>query len=192
MDESVKMTPAAQRILETASALFYGRGIHAVGVETIASEAGVTKKTLYDRFGSKEQLIVAYLKKRDDLWTHHLNSYLNRIPDHEPVQKIMMIFEALESWLAKNSQRGCAFVNALAELTEPSHPGRTYIIEKKKQLKQLFIRYLDELGLTNAIQTGEKLFILHEGITVAYSMGLAPNGAAPAIETAKHIIASSS
>lgn len=56
-DNEQPLTPAAQRILDTASALFYARGINAVGVDTIAAESGVTKRTLYDRFGSKDQLL---------------------------------------------------------------------------------------------------------------------------------------
>lgn len=64
----VRMTPGARRVLEAAERLFYEHGIHAVGVDTIAAEAGVTKKTLYDRFGSKEQIVVEYLAGRDERW----------------------------------------------------------------------------------------------------------------------------
>ncbi|MDQ4084268.1 MAG: TetR/AcrR family transcriptional regulator, partial [Actinomycetota bacterium] len=59
-DQQRPLTPGAQRILDVASELFYWRGIHAVGVDTIAAESGVTKRTLYDRFGSKDGLVVAY------------------------------------------------------------------------------------------------------------------------------------
>ncbi|UXI81004.1 TetR/AcrR family transcriptional regulator, partial [Streptomyces vinaceusdrappus] len=64
----VRMTPGARRVLEAAERLFYEHGIHAVGVDLIAAEAGVTKKTLYDRFGSKEQIVVEYLAGRDERW----------------------------------------------------------------------------------------------------------------------------
>ncbi|MDQ0483943.1 TetR/AcrR family transcriptional regulator [Guptibacillus hwajinpoensis] len=188
MDEDIKMTPAAIRILETASNLFYWKGIHAIGVETIASEAGVTKKTLYDRFGSKDQLIVSYLKSRDDQWKTHVSTYLSRISDHQPLEKILTIFDALENWLESHNQRGCAFVNALAELPEESHPGREVIIEEKRWLKQLFTSLLNELGLGNADEMGERLLVLHEGITVTYSMNLSSNGVASVKETVKLII----
>ncbi|MFD0541572.1 TetR/AcrR family transcriptional regulator [Actinomadura luteofluorescens] len=62
------LTPAARRVLQTASELFYERGIGSVGMELIAAEAGVTKKTVYDRFGSKDALILAYLRARDERW----------------------------------------------------------------------------------------------------------------------------
>ncbi|KGP73581.1 TetR/AcrR family transcriptional regulator [Pontibacillus yanchengensis] len=187
MGENTKMTPAASKILETASHLFYWKGIHSIGVETIANEAGVTKKTLYDRFGSKDQLIVAYLKDRDSQWKNHLSNYSDHVPDEEPLQKILSIFDALENWLTTNNQRGCAFVNAFAELAEESHPGREVIIEEKKWLKQLFATYLKQLGLEHVDDIAERLLILHEGITVTYSMSLS-KGIAAAKETANEII----
>ena len=72
------LTPRAQRILDVASTLFYERGIHAVGVDTIAEAAGVTKRTLYDRFGSKESLVVAYLRQREEKWRKVLNEHLDK------------------------------------------------------------------------------------------------------------------
>lgn len=182
------MTPAALRILDKASQLFYWKGIHSIGVETIANEAGVTKKTLYDRFGSKDQLIVAYLKERDYQWRGHLYKHLDSVQDQEPLAKILSIFDALESWLADKNQRGCAFINAFAELTEESHPGRVVILEEKKWLKQLFTSFLEDLGIDDPEEIGERLLILHEGITVTYSMNLSSNGVASAKETVKLII----
>lgn len=185
MDESTKMTPAALKILDTASKLFYWKGIHSIGVETIAREAGVTKKTLYDRFGSKEQLIVAYLKDRDHQWKNHVFKYLERVPDHDSLQKILSIFDALESWLETKNPRGCSFVNALAELTEESHPGRKVILDEKRWLKQLFTTFVKQMGCHPPEEIAETLFILHEGVTVAYSMGLAVGGTRSAKETAR-------
>ncbi|MGE6204558.1 TetR/AcrR family transcriptional regulator [Guptibacillus hwajinpoensis] len=187
MVENIKMTPAALRILDTASNLFYWKGIHSIGVETIATEAGVTKKTLYDRFGSKDQLIVEYLKSRDNQWKTHLYTYLDLVPNHQPLEKILKIFDALENWLETNNQRGCAFVNALAELPEESHPGREVIIEEKRWLMQVFTTFLKELKLQDAEKLGEKLLILHEGVTVTYSMNLSSK-VASAKETAQLLI----
>ncbi|MFD2671268.1 TetR/AcrR family transcriptional regulator [Marinicrinis sediminis] len=184
----IKMTPAAVKILETASHLFYWKGINAVGVETIASEAGVTKKTLYDRFGSKDQLIVAYLAHRDEQWKTHLHQSLANVPANEPLHKILRIFDALGSWLAMNHQRGCAFINALAELTDESHPGRMLIFEEKKWLKQLFADWLTQAGVEEAEAKSEKLLILHEGGTVAYSMNLSTDVVTTLKETAMSII----
>ncbi|WP_197057421.1 TetR/AcrR family transcriptional regulator [Pontibacillus halophilus] len=183
-----KMTPAALKILETASHLFYWKGIHSIGVETIASEAGVTKKTLYDRFGSKEQLIVAYLNERDRQWKEHLNTYLAPVQEAEPDVKILTVFDALEAWLSTKNRRGCAFVNALAELTEEDHPGRDVIIEEKRWLKNLFRTFIEELGMEQAQELAERLLVLHEGITVTHSMNLSTNGIDSVKETVRLLL----
>src|SRR5699024_10191832 len=71
-----RLTPAGERILEAASTLFYEQGIRTVGVDAIAAAADVTKKTLYDRFGSKDRLIAAYLEERDRAWHRFLDEHL--------------------------------------------------------------------------------------------------------------------
>ena len=131
-----RLTPGAQRILDVASELFYWRGIHAVGVDTIAAESGVTKRTLYDQFGSKDGLIVAYLQARDRRWRALITSRLDA--EHsDPVHRALVPFDVLFDWLAP-STRGCSFVNAFAELPEPEHPGRQAVVAEKKWLRGLF------------------------------------------------------
>ncbi|QCT01825.1 transcriptional regulator, TetR family protein [Paenibacillus algicola] len=187
MNNNTSLTPAAQKILDTASRLFYWRGIHAVGVESIASEAGVTKKTLYDRFGSKDQLIVAYLKERDRKWKEHLIPYLDAVEQGQPIDKILAVFDALESWLHSQNQRGCAFINALAELDE-LHPGRAVIIEEKKWLKELFGDLLEKADHAEPAAAAEQLLMLHEGLMVTYSMKLFSSGVESVKETAAGIV----
>src|SRR5690349_24992420 len=109
----VPMTPAARRALTAAGRLFYERGIHAVGVDLIAAEAGVTKKTLYDRFGSKEQIVVEYLADRDERWREFLFDRLDAVT--EPVARVLAVFDASRDWAAEHSPRGCGMVNAHAE-----------------------------------------------------------------------------
>src|SRR5437899_12034002 len=101
-----------ERILETADLLFYNQGIRAVGVDTIAAEIGISKRTLYNYFPSKDELIVAYLSRR-----------LRPAPasDLAPVQQILGNFERMERTFASGVFRGCPFVNAVAELKEPAH-----------------------------------------------------------------------
>ena len=75
------LTPGARRILDAAERLFYAQGIHAVGVEAIAAEAGMTKRTLYNRFGSKEALVEAYLRQRHERWWVRLQERLAVAPE---------------------------------------------------------------------------------------------------------------
>ncbi|MFE5220898.1 TetR/AcrR family transcriptional regulator, partial [Streptomyces sp. NPDC056626] len=102
----IRMTPGAHRVLEAAERLFYERGIHAVGVDLIAAEAGVTKKTLYDRFGSKEQLVVEYLAGRDERWRGLLAGRLEAAGE-EPAARVLAVFDASRAWADRYGKRGC-------------------------------------------------------------------------------------
>ncbi|XWX57110.1 TetR/AcrR family transcriptional regulator [Clavibacter nebraskensis] len=94
-------------MLDAASALFCARGIHVVGVDAIAAAAGVTKKTIYDRFGSQEQLVVAYLQHRDARWREHLAARLARTP--EPgIDRLLAVFDAAITWAEPNTPTAAA------------------------------------------------------------------------------------
>jgi AcrR family transcriptional regulator len=181
-----RLTPGAQRILDVASELFYWRGIHAVGVDTIAAESGVTKRTLYDRFGSKDGLIVAYLEARDRRWRTLITSRLDA--EHaDPVQRALVPFDVLFEWLAPSS-RGCSLVNAFAELPEPEHPGRQVVVAEKKWLRALFRELLAEAGAEDPNELAVQLLSLHEGAIVCYSIVAEANVAATVRAAAETLI----
>ncbi|MFI1459584.1 TetR/AcrR family transcriptional regulator [Nocardia carnea] len=174
------LTPAAQRILDTAAELFYTRGIHAVGVDTIAAESGVTKRTLYDRFGSKDGLLVTYLEQRDRRWRTLIET---RLADRtDPVERILTPFDVMPEWLPDNS-RGCSFINAFAELPEPDHPGRQVIVAEKTWLYELFDQLLAEAGAADHETVAVQLLSLHEGAIISYSI-TERRDAAAAVRTA--------
>ncbi len=181
-----RLTPAARRILEVASELFYRRGLHAVGVDTIAAESGITKRTLYDRFGSKDALIVAYLQARDRRWRDLVAARLHAA--HDAVARVLVPFDALSEWLAPGS-RGCCFVNAFAELPEPEHPARQIGVAEKKWLRDLFHELLTDAGATDPDELAVQLLSLHEGAIVSYSIADEPHAAAAARAAAKTLIA---
>ncbi|MEU5849252.1 TetR/AcrR family transcriptional regulator [Saccharopolyspora shandongensis] len=166
-ETEVRLTPGAKRILDVAAELFYSRGINAVGVDTIAAESGVTKRTLYDRFGSKDGLLVTYLKTRDRRWRELVEARLDAEAD--PVRRALVPFDVLPEWLPQSS-RGCSFVNAFAELPEPDHPGRRLIVAEKQWLRNLFRDLLAEAGAKNPEDLAVQLLSLHEGAIVSYSI----------------------
>ena len=165
---SGEQTPAGERILTTAGRLFYEDGIHAVGMEAIAESAGVTKKTIYDRFGSKDRLIEAYLRARSERWRAWLLDEVERAPD-DPVARLLATFDALGSWLKNDGRRGCAFVNARAELTEPGNPGRRVAEEEKAWLLGYLTRLAGETSAGAPDLLAKQLFMLHEGAVVAHA-----------------------
>ncbi|HVV10964.1 TetR/AcrR family transcriptional regulator [Amycolatopsis sp.] len=190
MSETRTLTPAAERVLEVAGKLFYANGIHAVGVDSIAAAAGVTKKTLYDRFGAKETLVAEYLRRRDERWRAHVLAVVAHGARTAPVRRPLLVFDALEQWMATENSRGCGFVNAHAELPDGEHPGREAI----KAQKEWMLGYLRELaeaaGLRSAGKLAESLFILLEGATVAASLNVVPWAVASAKRIAKQLLES--
>lgn len=147
-----------ERILETADRLFYGQGIRAVGVDTIAAEIGISKRTLYNYFPSKDELIVAYLSRR-----------LRPAPasDLPPVQQILGAFDRLERTFASNVFRGCPFVNAVAELKEPNHAANRIALAFKEQRRAWFRDLLLLLAIDDADTLAMQLQILVDGAIAA-------------------------
>ncbi|GAA1143255.1 TetR/AcrR family transcriptional regulator [Kribbella jejuensis] len=178
--EAPRLTPAGERILAAASSLFYEQGIRTVGVDAIAAAADVTKKTLYDRFGSKDQLIAAYLEDRDRAWHRFLDEQLAERAPATPEAVILALFEALTDWLA-GSRNGCGFINASVELAAPDHPAMPVIVGQKQWTRSEFKAQAQAAGFTNPSELADRLLLLHEGALITYRVAAMPH--APQVAT---------
>lgn len=161
------MTPTAERILSVASELFYTRGIRAVGVDLIAEAAQTTKKTLYDRFGSKDRLVAAYLELREQRWQAFLRGYLRERPAPD---RILAVFDAMEEWQERDARRGCSVINAGAEITNPDHPARRLLAPQKLWLRDLFVELAEEADLREPRALADQMLLVHEGALVGSSV----------------------
>jgi AcrR family transcriptional regulator len=177
-DEST-LTPAARRILDAATELFYGRGINSVGVELVAERAGTTKKTIYDRFGSKEGLVVAYLEARARRWQSHVSQHVVRA-DGAVADQAVAVVDALESWL-EMADRGCGFVAAYAELSTSSERVTAVVRAEKEWMRALFRRVLVEGGIEDDGSLARQLALVQEGAVVESTAG----GSAYALDDAR-------
>jgi AcrR family transcriptional regulator len=147
-----------ERILETAGRLFYGQGIRAVGVDTVAAEIGISKRTLYNYFPSKEELIVAYLSR-------HLTQ--PRKSDRPILDQVLYYFDWLERWFASDTFRGCPFVNAVAELSDTEHPAVKMAVAYKEQ-RRLWLRdALAQTAVADPDALATQIAILVEGAIIA-------------------------
>lgn len=183
------LTPGARRVLDAASQLFYERGIHAVGVDTIAEHAGVTKKTLYDRFGSKEALVVAYLQHRDAKWRDHVAEHLARTPA-PGIDRVLAVFNAAITWSDDYSPKGCSAINARAEIGD-GHDGHPVFPEVARQKSWLFDVFTDlcrEAEITDPVATGRVLMLLYEGAIVTVGMETFPQPFEVARSAARDIL----
>ncbi|MEO5711650.1 MAG: TetR/AcrR family transcriptional regulator [Nocardioidaceae bacterium] len=179
-------TPAGERLIDTASRLFYERGIRGVGVELIAEDAGTTKKTLYDRFGSKDGLVVLYLSRRAAHWQHRALAHLAEHPEPGPA-RILSVFDALGGWLDRQ-ERGCAFVNAYAEVGGTDHPALPLIRAEKAWMRELFTALADEAGYPDSGRRGAQLHLLYEGAVVALTAGDEPDALGHARDAAERLL----
>jgi AcrR family transcriptional regulator len=143
-----------ERILETADRLFYLQGIRAVGVDTIAAEIGISKRTLYNHFPSKDELIAAYLARR-----------FRQTPssDKPPVEQILGTFDSLERRFASKEFRGCPFVNAVAELGAEDRAVKKIAIAFKESRRVWFRDLLLQLDVADADSLATQLQLLVDG-----------------------------
>ncbi|WP_040685313.1 TetR/AcrR family transcriptional regulator [Nocardiopsis baichengensis] len=159
-------SPAAQRILDTASRLFYENGIDTTGVDTVIARSGVAKMTLYKHYGSKDELVAAYLRRRDALWREHLASAVEARTD--PRERLTAVLDTLQEWLAGETEqyRGCAFVNAAAEVSDPDHPARAVVADHKRWMRSYLDRLAAATGARDPHALAEQLFVVLEGAPV--------------------------
>jgi AcrR family transcriptional regulator len=160
-----ELSPATERILVTASRLFYEEGIRAVGVDAISEQADVSKVTLYKNFGSKDELVAAYLRRRDERWRAVLARDTDRRAD--PTERLLAAFDAYGDYLFdEEGYRGCAFINAAAEITDDDHPGRPVIREHKEGIHKHLSLLASQAGFEDPEALAERLLILLEGAWV--------------------------
>jgi AcrR family transcriptional regulator len=147
-------TVMKDRILETADRLFYLQGIRAVGVDTIAAEIGISKRTLYNHFPSKDALISAYLARR---------FVAPRPSDKSPVEQILGTFDSLERRFSAKDFRGCPFVNAVAELGGVDRSVKKIAVAFKESRRLWFRDLLMQLGVADAEALATQLALLVDG-----------------------------
>lgn len=148
-----------ERILKTADRLFYLQGIRAIGVDTIAAEIGISKRTLYNHFPSKDALIEAYLERR----------FVKPAPS-EPgpsattaVEQILATFDSLEKRFAASNFRGCPFVNAVAEVGHETRAVKKIAKAFKESRRLWFRERLEQLGVADADALATQLVLLVDG-----------------------------
>jgi AcrR family transcriptional regulator len=162
-----------ERILQTADRLFYQQGIRVVGVDTVAAEIGISKRTLYNYFPSKDELIVAYLSRR-----------LRPIEasDSPPAEQILEDFDRLEKAMRSDGYRGCPFMNAVAELADPTHAAH------KEKRRTLFRTLLKKLSVPDPNGLATQLMILGEGAVAQALVHGDPKMARAAREAARVLL----
>lgn len=151
-DKTVKTKKkAVDRILDAAGKLFYKEGIHAVRIEEIIKEANVAMNTMYRHFSSKEELVEAYLRKRDITWRNWFKGNIDE--KKSAVENINRLFDALDEWFNEDGFRGCAFINAAGEFGDD----KPKIQEINKFHKEMLYKDILELFIKEKYNNPEKI-----------------------------------
>jgi AcrR family transcriptional regulator len=171
---------ARDRIFDTACELFYARGIRAVGVETIAAEAGATKMTLYRNFPSKDELVAECLRDQARQSWGWWDEITSQHPG-EPRRQLEALFDAFGQKTCSDS-RGCGLSNAAIELHEPDHVARAVAVEHKAETRRRLGALCQAAG-ANDETLADGLFLMLEGAYVA-RVTLGPSGPVRSLSTA--------
>lgn len=150
----IERTPMAERIIQAADRLFYSKGIRAVGVDAVAAEAGISKRSLYDTFPSKDALIASYLRHR-----------MQPLPcsDQPPRQQILALFDRLHERFNAGDFRGCPFINAVTELAEDCEAARAIARDYKEQRLDHIAGLLLQGGVARPDELASQIALLYEG-----------------------------
>jgi AcrR family transcriptional regulator len=177
------------RIMRTASQLFYCRGIHSVGVETIASEAGTNKMSFYRNFASKDELVAEYLREAEakawEWWDKAVAEHAG-----DPRAQVEALFGLLVKKTCAEGSRGCALANAAVEITDSEHPARPIIEKYKAEMRERFRKLANDMRARDPDALGDSLMLLWEGSYLSRLTSNSQNGPAEnAVKGAQTLIA---
>jgi AcrR family transcriptional regulator len=177
---------ARERILDTASDLFYRDGYHAVGIDTIIAQSGVAKMTLYRHFASKDALIAVYLERSNAEFMAWLEDAIAVVD--EPRAKTVAAFEAVAKLATSSRCLGCTFQGAASEFPEMDHPGHRVALDHKRAVLNRFAGLARGAGLHDPDGLAAQLLLLMDGAWVAARMFGPQNHAKSVGEAARALI----
>jgi len=163
----MKKLGVKERIIETASELFYVAGYNQTGINQIIAEAGVAKASMYQHFRSKEDIAVAYLQQRHSHWTGNLFDFISS--NKTVSAKIIGCFDYLNQWLKEVDYRGCGFQNIFIDLPKDQQKIKDQVVRHKNELRTWMHNLLLEDGRFNtkeACQLGDEILVLMEGAII--------------------------
>jgi len=165
-----------EELVETAMRVFYSRGFHSSGVDAILQEGGISRMTLYNHFKSKDELIVAALRRRDEVFRNRLMKFVDAAGGSAR-ERVLAVFDYHEQWFTRNDFRGCMFINASAEFSDPACAIRRAAAEHKREVVRYLTGLCRECGVPRPERVAEQLNILLEGaIVTAHVVGQVQEG----------------
>jgi AcrR family transcriptional regulator len=173
---STELSHARQQILETASELFYQKGIQHVGINEVIAASGVAKRTLYRWFPSKDCLIEAVMRYRAAEWIRWFETAVSE-RGNTPKERLLATFDVLRDWYASPNFRGCPFINAVLEIADASHKAHHVSINLRESIRQIIVRLAAEAGVKNPDLFSRQYLLLIGGASLMATIEQSPEGA---------------
>jgi AcrR family transcriptional regulator len=162
---------ARERILAAAYDLFADRGVQAVGIDAIVEQSGVARQTLYRHFSSKQELVLAFLERREELWTKDwLQAEIQRRTS-DPDERLLAVFDVFDEWFRTPDFEGCSFINVMLEIADPADPvhraGASYLAT----IRNFLVGLAWSAGIDDTDSFARRWHILMKGSIIAAGEG---------------------
>jgi AcrR family transcriptional regulator len=160
-----------ERVLDTAYDLFSRHGTRAVGVDRIIAESGAAKMTLYRNFASKDELIIAFLERREERWSRAWLEGGVEQRAMSPAGRLLAVFDLFGEWFALDDFEGCAFITVMLEVGEREHPVRQACVRHLAQIREYLAGLASAAGIEDPDAVARQWHILMKGSIVAAAEG---------------------
>jgi AcrR family transcriptional regulator len=162
---------ARRRLLTAAYELFARHGVQAVGVDAIIERSGVARQTMYRHFGSKQDLVLAFLARREELWTYGWLAAEVRRRTDDPPARLLAIFDVFDEWFRTPGFEGCSFINVMLEHPDPQHPLHRAAAEYLGHIREFLADLAADAGIADPEPFARQWHILMKGSIVAAGEG---------------------
>ena len=163
-------------LIDAAMRVFCRNGFHSSGLSAVLQEGGISRMTLYNHFKSKDELVVAALRRRDEIFRNRMMKFVEAKSD-DPVQRLLAVFEYHEQWMNDRDFSGCMFINASAEFSDAQCAARRVAADHKRDVITYLCSLCKACGFTQPMETAEQLSLLLDGAIVsAHVVGQVQDG----------------
>jgi AcrR family transcriptional regulator len=160
-----------ERLSRAAYELFSREGVKSVGVDAVIARAGTAKMTLYRNFSSKDDLILEFLRRREQLWTYEWLAAESRRRGETPRDRLLAIFDVFSEWFSRPDFEGCSFLTTMIEITDREHPVHRAAIVHLANIRDYIEGLAAEAGIGDVDAFARKWHILMKGSIMAAHEG---------------------
>lgn len=176
-----------EELVQKALQTFYRNGFNATGMDKLVAESGISKTSMYKHFRTKEDLIIAVLRLRDENFRNWLYRRMEELAE-TPRQQLVAMFDALEEWFTEPGYQGCMFIKASSEFQDSRHPIHKQSADHKRMLEDHVTKLAEQAGAPEPGLLARQLLLLKEGAIVTAHLGHTENPARDAKAVAVGLI----